>query len=53
MDPLPQADLYILSNVIHDWSKDKIDQLLSKVYDSLNIGKFLICHCDLAGYTLV
>ncbi|MGH0133286.1 UNVERIFIED_CONTAM: hypothetical protein FKN15_053706 [Acipenser sinensis] len=30
-DDLPKADLYILSRVLHDWSEDKIDVLLSKI----------------------
>ncbi|MBN3276054.1 ASML protein, partial [Polyodon spathula] len=30
-DDLPKADLYILSRILHDWSEDKIDVLLSKI----------------------
>ncbi|XP_054830663.1 probable bifunctional dTTP/UTP pyrophosphatase/methyltransferase protein isoform X2 [Eublepharis macularius] len=30
-DNLPEADLYILSRVLHDWSEEKIHTLLSKL----------------------
>uniref|UniRef100_A0A7N4NLQ4 Acetylserotonin O-methyltransferase like n=1 Tax=Sarcophilus harrisii TaxID=9305 RepID=A0A7N4NLQ4_SARHA len=30
-DNIPEADLYILSRVLHDWPDDKIDALLSKI----------------------
>jgi acetylserotonin N-methyltransferase len=37
-DPLPDADLYALARVVHDWSQDKILALLRKVYDRLPVG---------------
>jgi acetylserotonin N-methyltransferase len=37
-DSLPQADLYTLARVLHDWSEDKIVALLRKAYDSLPTG---------------
>ena len=36
---LPKADLYVLSRVIHDWPDDKVDIILSNVYNSLPSGK--------------
>lgn len=37
-DPLPPADLYALSRIVHDWSEPKIVQLLTKVRDALPPG---------------
>ncbi|KAM4795513.1 acetylserotonin O-methyltransferase-like [Rhinophrynus dorsalis] len=37
-DPLPEADLYILSWVIHNWSDDKCLKLLEKVYNMCKPG---------------
>ena len=37
-DPLPDADLYALGRVLHDWSEDKILTLLRKVCDTLPVG---------------
>jgi acetylserotonin O-methyltransferase len=37
-DPLPQADLFWLGRIIHDWSEAKIDVLLRKVFDALPCG---------------
>jgi acetylserotonin O-methyltransferase len=37
-DPLPQADLFWLGRIIHDWSEAKIDVLLRKVFDALPSG---------------
>ncbi|XP_060625847.1 acetylserotonin O-methyltransferase [Anolis sagrei] len=30
-DPIPEADLYILARILHDWADDKCVQLLTKV----------------------
>ncbi|XP_019486549.1 PREDICTED: acetylserotonin O-methyltransferase [Hipposideros armiger] len=30
-DPLPEADLYILARVLHDWADDKCAQLLARI----------------------
>jgi acetylserotonin N-methyltransferase len=30
-DPLPQADLYAVGRILHDWTEDKIHQLLTRV----------------------
>lgn len=34
-DPLPQADLYSLGRILHDWSDEKIHRLLTKIYAAL------------------
>ena len=34
-DPLPPADLYALGRILHDWSEEKIDILLKKIYSAL------------------
>jgi len=34
-DPLPEADLYTLGRILHDWSEDKILKLLKRIYDAL------------------
>ncbi|XP_077980223.1 acetylserotonin O-methyltransferase-like [Glandiceps talaboti] len=37
-DNLPLADLYILSNIIHDWPEHKADVILSNVFQAVNPG---------------
>ncbi|XP_070607126.1 acetylserotonin O-methyltransferase-like [Erythrolamprus reginae] len=37
-DPLPEADLYILSKVIYDWSDEKCIQLLTKLFMACKPG---------------
>ncbi|XP_068720759.1 acetylserotonin O-methyltransferase-like [Montipora capricornis] len=39
---LPKADLYVLSRVIHDWPDDKVDIILSNVYNCLPSGGGLL-----------
>lgn len=34
-DPLPEADLYGVSRILHDWSEEKIRTLLAKIHASL------------------
>jgi acetylserotonin N-methyltransferase len=41
-DPLPPADLYSLSRILHDWSEDKIRQLLHKIHGALPSGGGLL-----------
>ncbi len=41
-DPLPEADLYSLGRILHDWSLDKIQLLLAKVFQSLPTGGGLL-----------
>ncbi|KAM4701389.1 acetylserotonin O-methyltransferase [Discoglossus pictus] len=37
-DHIPDADLFILARIIHDWSEDKCLQLLKKIYQSCRPG---------------
>lgn len=37
-DPLPNADLYTLGRILHDWSEAKILQLLARAYEALPSG---------------
>ncbi|XP_043849203.1 probable bifunctional dTTP/UTP pyrophosphatase/methyltransferase protein isoform X2 [Dromiciops gliroides] len=41
-DNIPEADLYILSRVLHDWPDDKIDALLSRISDVCTPGSGLL-----------
>ncbi|MBW3597041.1 MAG: homocysteine methyltransferase, partial [Planctomycetes bacterium] len=34
-DPLPEADLYALGRILHDWTEEKILKLLGRIYESL------------------
>lgn len=36
---LPKAELYILSRILHDWSDEKADLILSNVFECLPSGK--------------
>jgi acetylserotonin N-methyltransferase len=41
-DPLPEADLFALGRILHDWSEDRIRKLLRKVFDRLPPGGALL-----------
>jgi len=41
-DPLPEADLYSLGRILHDWSDEKVRRLLAKVHASLPAGGGLL-----------
>lgn len=41
-DPLPDADVFTLGRIIHDWSEPKVRQLLGKVYERLPAGGAII-----------
>jgi acetylserotonin N-methyltransferase len=41
-DPLPEADLYSLGRIVHDWSEKKIRALLVKIYQRLPRGGALL-----------
>ncbi len=41
-DPLPEADLFALGRILHDWSPDKIKVLLKKICDRLPRGGALL-----------
>ena len=34
-DPLPEADLFVLGRILHDWSAGKIRALLARIYERL------------------
>ena len=36
---LPKAELYVLSRILHDWSVEKVDLILSNVFKCLPSGK--------------
>jgi acetylserotonin N-methyltransferase len=37
-DPLPEGDVYALGRILHDWSEDKILQLLQRIFEHLPSG---------------
>ena len=37
-DPLPEADLYALARILHDWSEEKIRRLLERIHARLPEG---------------
>ncbi|EMB17928.1 class I SAM-dependent methyltransferase [Rhodopirellula europaea] len=41
-DELPEADLMSLGRILHDWSDEKIDRLLAKIFDRLPEGGGLL-----------
>lgn len=41
-DPLPEADLYFLGRILHDWSDEKIARLLAIIYAQLPQGGALL-----------
>jgi acetylserotonin N-methyltransferase len=41
-DELPEADLFAMSRILHDWSEDKIHPLLTKIYRRLPPGGGLL-----------
>lgn len=41
-DQLPEADLYALGRILHDWGEDKIRLLLGRIYDALPVGGGLL-----------
>jgi acetylserotonin N-methyltransferase len=41
-DPLPPADLYSVGRILHDWSDEKINRLLTKIYAALPAGGGLL-----------
>jgi SAM-dependent methyltransferase len=43
-DPLPQADVYVLGHVLHNWSLEDKRRLLQRAYDKLSVGGRLVVH---------
>ncbi len=41
-DPLPDADLYSVGRILHDWSDEKIHRLLAKIFAALPEGGGLL-----------
>jgi acetylserotonin N-methyltransferase len=41
-DPLPEADIFALGRVLHDWSEERICTLLRKVWERLPSGGALL-----------
>src|SRR5580700_10054838 len=41
-DPLPEADLYSVGRILHDWSDEKIHRLLARIYAALPEGGGLL-----------
>jgi len=41
-DPLPEADIFALGRVLHDWSEEKVRTLLRKVWERLPPGGALL-----------
>ncbi len=55
-DPLPEADLFALGRIIHDWSDAKAAKLLTRIHDRLPQGGALLIaerllHDDKSGPT--
>jgi acetylserotonin O-methyltransferase len=42
VDVLPEADLYALGRILHDWTESKILQLLRRIFDRLPTGGGLL-----------
>lgn len=42
-DPLPEADLYILARVLHDWTDAKCSHLLERLYQACRTGRWWGC----------
>jgi acetylserotonin O-methyltransferase len=41
-DALPEADLFAMGRIVHDWSAEKIERLLRKIYECLPAGGALL-----------
>ncbi len=41
-DPLPAGDLYAVGRILHDWSEEKINRLLARIFDRLPSGGGLL-----------
>ncbi|KAJ7356228.1 hypothetical protein OS493_025981 [Desmophyllum pertusum] len=39
---LPKADLYVMSRILHDWTEEKVDLILSNVFKCLPSGGHLL-----------
>jgi acetylserotonin O-methyltransferase len=41
-DPLPEVDLFAVGRILHDWSEEKIESLLARIYERLPSGGALL-----------
>jgi len=41
-DPLPEADLFALGRILHDWEEEKVRTLLRKIWQCLPVGGALL-----------
>uniref|UniRef100_A0A3Q3VWP5 Acetylserotonin O-methyltransferase n=1 Tax=Mola mola TaxID=94237 RepID=A0A3Q3VWP5_MOLML len=41
-DPLPEADLYILARILHDWTDQRCIELLSRIYAACKPGSAVL-----------
>ena len=41
-DPLPEADLFALGRILHDWSEPKVLDLSKRIFDRLPTGGALL-----------
>jgi acetylserotonin N-methyltransferase len=48
-DDLPEADLFAVGRILHDWSEEKIRRLLRKIFDRLPAGGGLLIAEKLLG----
>lgn len=42
VDPLPEADLFAMGRIVHDWTEDKIHRLLARIHARLPQGGGLL-----------
>jgi hypothetical protein len=43
IDPIPQSDVIVMGNILHDWTEKEKLQLIKKAYDSLPQGGAFVC----------
>jgi len=43
-DPLPEAEVYLMGHILHDWTLDEKRMLIKKVYDALPAGGAFIVY---------
>jgi acetylserotonin N-methyltransferase len=41
-DPLPAADIYAVGRILHDWSEEKVNRLLCRIFEHLPSGGALL-----------
>jgi len=43
LDPIPQSDVIVMGNILHDWTEKEKLQLFKRAYDSLPKGGAFVC----------